>query len=109
MSTTNILSSWKEIAAYVGRGVRTLQRYEAQRGFPVHRVAGNGGGGSVVAFTEEIDLWLSTAPEGAFMLVDRKDAPAELQAAKKEVQEAYAAYQRSLQRYHGLTTGFSQQ
>jgi hypothetical protein len=43
------------------------------------------------------------------MLVDRKDAPAELQAAKKEVQEAYAAYQRSLQRYHGLTTGFSQQ
>ena len=31
-----VFSSWKEIAAYLGKGVRTVQRWEAVLGLPVH-------------------------------------------------------------------------
>ena len=32
------LDSWKEIATYLGRGVRTVQRWEREEGLPVHRL-----------------------------------------------------------------------
>src|ERR1041385_1511743 len=32
------LDSWKAIAAYLGRGVRTVQRWEREEGLPVHRL-----------------------------------------------------------------------
>src|SRR6266550_1743785 len=31
------LESWKEIAAYLGKGVRTVVRWEKTEGLPVHR------------------------------------------------------------------------
>ena len=31
------LDSWKEIAAYLGRDVTTVQRWEKSEGMPVHR------------------------------------------------------------------------
>jgi hypothetical protein len=34
------LAGWKEIAAYLGKSVRTVQRWERDYGLPVHRVAG---------------------------------------------------------------------
>jgi hypothetical protein len=58
-SEPRILGSWKDIARYTGRGVRTLQRYELRFGFPVHRLNSRG---SVMAFVHEIDAWLSQAP-----------------------------------------------
>jgi TolB-like protein len=51
------LDSWKAIAAYVGRDVRSAQRWERERGLPVHRVPGEKGG-SVFAYTAELDSWL---------------------------------------------------
>jgi hypothetical protein len=51
------LDSWKEIAGYVGRDVRTAIRWERERGLPVHRVPGEKRGG-VFVFTGEIDRWL---------------------------------------------------
>lgn len=53
------LTSWKEIARYLHAGVRTVQRYESENGFPVHRVTGNLRG-SVRATTTEIDAWMNT-------------------------------------------------
>jgi hypothetical protein len=50
------LTSWKEIAAYLRREVRTVIRWEKERGLPVHRVPG-GQGRSVFAFTDELDKW----------------------------------------------------
>jgi len=50
------LASWKEIAAYLRREVRTVIRWEKERGLPVHRVPG-GQGGSVFAFADELDRW----------------------------------------------------
>ncbi len=33
----NLLDSWKKIAAYLDREVRTVQRWEKKEGLPVHR------------------------------------------------------------------------
>jgi len=48
--------SWKEIAAYLGRDIRTVQRWETTRGLPVHRLPG-AGRGAVCALRSEIDQW----------------------------------------------------
>ena len=55
------LSSWKEIANYMGKGVRTVQRYEAELGLPVRRPAGRSRS-AVFATRAEIDAWAAAAP-----------------------------------------------
>lgn len=50
------LDSWKEIAAYVGRDVRTVQRWEKEEGLPVHRHS-HKKLGTVYGFKPEIDSW----------------------------------------------------
>jgi tetratricopeptide (TPR) repeat protein len=55
------LDSWKEIALYLGRGERTVKRWEQERALPVHRLPG--GRGSVYAFTVELDNWLRSERE----------------------------------------------
>jgi len=51
------LDSWKAIADYLGRDVRSVQRWESERGLPVHRIPGSRSGG-VFAYTAEIEAWL---------------------------------------------------
>jgi hypothetical protein len=53
------LDSWKEIAAYLGRGVRTIQRWEREEGLPVHRLA-QAKRGSVFADRAELADWSKT-------------------------------------------------
>lgn len=55
------LSGWKEIANYLGKGVRTVQRYERELGLPVRRPAGRPTG-SVVATKAELDAWVAASP-----------------------------------------------
>jgi adenylate cyclase len=50
------LDSWKEIAAYLKRGARTVQRWEREEGLPVHRLR-HDVLGSVYAWTAELDRW----------------------------------------------------
>lgn len=52
----NRLDSWKAIASYLGRGVRTVQRWERDEGLPVHRLA-HEKRGSVYADRHEVDAW----------------------------------------------------
>ncbi len=52
-----VLNSWKEIAAYVGRGVRTVQRWERELGLPVRRPR-NHLRSPVIAIPSELDQWL---------------------------------------------------
>ena len=59
---TRRLSSWKEIAGYVGRDARTVARWEKERGFPVRRLPG-GPRSSVFAYTDEIDVWMRGAAD----------------------------------------------
>lgn len=54
--TDGRLDSWKEIAAYLRRDVRTVQRWERREGLPVHRHQ-HEQLGSIYAFIEEIDAW----------------------------------------------------
>ena len=52
------LDSWKEIAAYLKRSVRTVHRWEKEEGLPVHRQR-HKELGSVFAYTRELDAWSS--------------------------------------------------
>src|SRR6266852_5620587 len=52
----NFLDSWKEIAAYLGREVRTVQRWEKKEGLPVHRQI-HEKLGTVYAYKSEVDAW----------------------------------------------------
>lgn len=80
------LDSWKEIAAYLGRDLRTLRRWEEEKGLPIHRVPG-GERRAVFAFRAEIDAWLlrtdsgshgngdSSAPAAAIAAQDARPLP----------------------------------
>jgi len=51
------LDSWKEIAGYLGRDLRTVRRWEKEKGLPVRRVPG-GERSAVFAYPEEINKWM---------------------------------------------------
>lgn len=70
------LDSWKAIARYIGRDVRSAQRWERERGLPVHRVPGEKGG-SVFAYTAELDSWLHGRSEGSPSEPGQSLAPAD--------------------------------
>jgi len=59
--TPVVLNSWKEIAGYMGRGVRTVQRYEREYQLPVRRVRDKAHT-SVLALAKELDDWLRLKP-----------------------------------------------
>jgi Tol biopolymer transport system component len=50
------LDSWKEIASFLGRGIRTVQRWEREEGLPVHRLP-HADRGSVFADSNELSAW----------------------------------------------------
>ncbi len=53
---SHVLSSWKDIAAHFRRGVRTVQRWEAHLGLPIHR-PDHADRRIVLAYPEELDRW----------------------------------------------------
>src|SRR6185369_810982 len=55
-SSDDRLDSWKQIAAYLKRGVRTVRRWENEEGLPVHRHV-HRVLGSVYAYRSEVDAW----------------------------------------------------
>ncbi len=60
--TARILNGWKEIAGYLGRGVRTVQRWESEIGLPVHRPHGKSKS-AVIAIPSELDEWVGRTPQ----------------------------------------------
>src|SRR4030095_3565367 len=56
--TSDKLDSWKEIAAYLRRSVRTVHRWEKDEGLPVHRHQ-HRMLGSVFAYKRELDAWFN--------------------------------------------------
>jgi TolB-like protein/tetratricopeptide (TPR) repeat protein len=73
------LESWKEIAAYLGRDVTTVRRWERREGLPVYRIL-HSKLGSVYAYTTELDAWRdSRAPAAA---TDAADANSALEIAR---------------------------
>ena len=64
------LESWKEIATYLNRGVRTVQRWEREEDLPVRRLH-HDKLGSVYAFKQELEAWL--ASRGGELRVEEED------------------------------------
>lgn len=66
--TPKFLAGWKDIATYLGKGVRTVQRYEREMGLPVRRPAAKSRA-AVVATKVELDAWVAASPyRGVFSL-----------------------------------------
>ena len=61
MQTATELTSWKEIASYLGVSVKTAQTWETQRGLPIQRLPGRRG--QVWASIAEIDAWKTSSRE----------------------------------------------
>jgi tetratricopeptide (TPR) repeat protein len=70
------LDSWKEIAAYLCRGERTVKRWETDRGLPIRRLPG-GGRASVYAYSAELDEWLKSS-EARELAPTQEDAEEEV-------------------------------
>jgi hypothetical protein len=75
------LSSWKEIAAYLGKGVRTVQRWERQFGLPVRRP--NAKSHVIFALPQELDAWVRRQQKNNHHPTDA------LQTTKKERQKQH--------------------
>lgn len=61
-SSVRELSSWKEIASYLGVSVRTAQGWERDRGLPVRRLPGRRG--PVMTTVAELEVWKQSADGG---------------------------------------------
>ncbi len=59
----NILTSWKEIGQYLGKGVRTVQRWEREAGLPVRRESASSRR-AVIAIPDELDAWARSRTRG---------------------------------------------
>lgn len=91
--SNEILNSWKEIACYLDRGVRTVQRWEVDLHLPVRRLRSHGRS-PVMALRSEIDLWLKATKQNGNGL-DRLDA---LKAESLELRLTSQQLQRNMRR-----------
>ena len=66
----DILNGWKEIGGYVCRDIRTVERWEKQRGLPVRRMPG-AGRATVYALVSELDEWLESAGPTVLQVTER--------------------------------------
>ena len=74
-SKSEILNSWKEVAQYLGRGTRTVQRWEQDLGLPVRRPRGKRHS-AVMALRPDIDAWVRNRPQNNHQENgDRLDSP----------------------------------
>jgi hypothetical protein len=62
LANSHILNSWKEIAGYMGRGLRTVQRWEHDLALPVRRPRGKSRS-AVLAIRQELDDWIASRPQ----------------------------------------------
>lgn len=69
---SDMLSSWKEIAQFFGKGVRTVQRWEKTLDLPIHRPPG---APSNVVLAKESDLeeWMNRGLVGGHASTERQD------------------------------------
>ena len=55
-----VFSGWKDVANYLGKSVRTVQRYERELGLPIRRPAAKATI-AVIATKTELDAWISAS------------------------------------------------
>jgi hypothetical protein len=57
---TTLLSRWKDIANYMGGGVRTVQRWEQHAGLPVRRPTSHGQKSQFLLDRRAADAWMAS-------------------------------------------------
>lgn len=88
MSGDFLLNSWKEIADYMGRSERTVQRWEREFGLPIRRPAGRARS-AVIALPSEILAWsLSTPKRSAEMSPVQQTARPQAERLLKQLPDA---------------------
>ncbi len=95
-SGSTILNSWKEIAAYIGRGVRTVQRWESI-GLPVRRPRAHSRS-AVIAMSDEIDAWLRSAPTAETTTQSNDGVVLRTTQAAASIRQAITDYRESRER-----------
>ncbi len=75
-SNSDRLESWKEIAEYLHRDVRTVQRGEESKGLPVRRLPG-GERARIFALRSEIDAWWNSRGLQVALAEETERKPAE--------------------------------
>ena len=60
---SEVLSSWKDVAAHLGKSVRTVQRWEAELGLPIHR-PDRRQQRIILAYPEELKTWVGSRVNG---------------------------------------------
>ncbi|HLJ89070.1 MAG TPA: hypothetical protein VKZ53_19775 [Candidatus Angelobacter sp.] len=75
LSPADRLDSWKEIASYLRRDVRTVQRWEKKEGLPVYRHQ-HDKLGSVYSYKSELDTWFNTRQQSSENLQQASGTPA---------------------------------
>lgn len=95
------LECWKQIAAFLDRSERTVRRWEAHEGLPVHR-RGHQKHDTVFAFRHEIDAWARRrtkfAGTGAISLLENQPFSHANTSANSYLIE-YDAITRTMDRY----------
>lgn len=93
------LTSWKEIACYMGASVRTVQRWEMQ-GLPVWRPSRIRHKVSIMAYTDELNSWTvahywrtAATPRSLVCLLqeERLALPERVQAYIRQLEERLAS------------------
>jgi hypothetical protein len=75
-----VLNSWKEISQYLGRGMRTVQRWEQKLGLPVRRPRGKKRS-AVIAIPAELDAWATSSLRLTTRELDEEPAASKLVTA----------------------------
>jgi hypothetical protein len=82
---SGVLNSWKEIAAYLDRGIRTVQRWERELQLPVRRPRQKARS-AVLAFRSELDRWLLNANANCLAETPTDDPASELARLERKLQ-----------------------
>src|ERR1051326_1110731 len=74
------LDSWKEIASYLRRDVRTVQRWEKKEGLPVYRHL-HDKLGSIYAYRNELTDWFNARQQSGAGVVRQNGEPNKIKLA----------------------------
>jgi predicted DNA-binding transcriptional regulator AlpA len=84
---STVLSSWKDIAKYLGKGVRTVQRWERHLGLPVRRPIGAAQKSAVMLYRGDVDAWLATRFSARALEKDGAERNQSSQSARSTLRE----------------------
>ncbi len=85
-NANRVLTSWKHIATYLGKGVRTVQRWEHEVSLPVHRPMPSDAR-IVIAVPDELDEWVKRQMPRTMGNATRARLRAELRARRSRLVE----------------------